>query len=117
MSKGANIEARDERGITLLAAALESIKEPHFGEKVVEMLIQFGADPNATDDQGQTCISRAGGNQKIYQLRIHHGATVTPSAMTDAISSRDKTLLEAMLIAVWALTWEELARNFQVGLC
>ncbi|KAH8714742.1 ankyrin repeat-containing domain protein [Ilyonectria robusta] len=97
LRKGADVEGRDERGITPLGAALEAINGPHFNRKTVEMLLQFGADPNAVDNRGQTCLSRVGGNMDIYQLLIRHGATISPSTMVSAINRQDVTLLEALL--------------------
>ncbi|KAM5349841.1 hypothetical protein ACJ41O_006346 [Fusarium nematophilum] len=97
LRQGADIEARDERGITPLGAALESINGPRFDRKAVEVLLQFGADPNAVDNRGQTCLSRTGGHRDIYQLLIRHGAAVFPATMVDAIKRQDVTLLESIL--------------------
>ena len=97
LSRGANIEARDERGITPLCAALEAIKGPHFSMKAVETLLQFGADPNATDDRSQSCLTRAGGNREVYRLLLRHGANVSPSTMVDVINRQDIDLLETIL--------------------
>lgn len=97
LGKGADVEARDERGITPLGAALEAINGPHFDRKAVETLCQFGADPNAAGNRGLTCLSRVGGNMDIYQSLIRHGAALSPSTMVDAIKRQDVTLVEALL--------------------
>lgn len=97
LSRGADIEAKDYRGVTPLAAALESIKGPWFRLDAVKMLLDAGADTNATDSSGMSCLSRIGGNRKVYQLFMRHGATVSPSDMTDAIQRGDADLLETIL--------------------
>ncbi|KPM36916.1 hypothetical protein AK830_g9654 [Neonectria ditissima] len=97
LSQGADVEALDEYGLTPLNAALVLIKGPKFSREAVELLLQFGADPNAANEEEQSCLSRAGGNMDIYQLLIRHGAVVSPSAMVDIIDRLDVTLLETVL--------------------
>lgn len=80
LDKKAKTEVRDQRGITPLGAALESINGPHFSRKTVETLLQYGADPNSADNRGKTCLSRARGNVDICQLLISYGANDNPPA-------------------------------------
>ncbi|KAH7129517.1 ankyrin repeat-containing domain protein, partial [Dactylonectria estremocensis] len=97
LSRGASTETQDSGGRTPLAAALEAINGPHFSRKAVETLLQFNDNPNATDNQGRTCLSMAGGNRDAYKLLISHGAIVTPSTMGDIIKRRDIALLKSVL--------------------
>lgn len=97
LTHGADIEAKDDRGVTPLGAALESIKGPQFNREVVETLLKAGADPNATDRQDRTCLSRVVDHREIYQLLTRYGATVTVSAMHGIIRRKDVDLLEVIL--------------------
>jgi ankyrin repeat protein len=97
LSRGADLEVKDTRGVTPLAAALEWVKSPRFRLDAVEMLLDAGADANVMDLSGKSCLSSIGGNRQIYRLLMRHGATVGPSDMADAIKRRDVDLLETML--------------------
>lgn len=97
LSRGADLEVRDTRGVTPLAAALESIKSPWFRLDAVKILLDAGADTNAIDSGGKSCLSRIGGNRPIYRLFMRHGAIVGPSDITGAIKRSDVDLLETML--------------------
>jgi ankyrin repeat protein len=54
LSKGANVEARDEQGETPLIAAAS-----HGGTNAVKMFLERGANPNARDNTGVTALIAA----------------------------------------------------------
>ncbi|MCC6003775.1 MAG: ankyrin repeat domain-containing protein [Thermofilum sp.] len=73
LSKGANVNARDERGHTPLHYAA---MEGH--AKVAKLLLERGADVNARDDMGWTPLhhAAAGGHANVARLLLDHGADV-----------------------------------------
>lgn len=97
LSKGANTELSDGLGLTPLNVALQNIKGPNFNKRIIEILLKYGANPNAVDNRDVSCLSRASSNREIYQLLIQHGAIVTQSALAAAIKACDVDLLQTML--------------------
>ncbi|HEY4309050.1 MAG TPA: ankyrin repeat domain-containing protein [Pirellulales bacterium] len=54
LAKGGSIETRNERGLTLLAAAAN-----HGYPRIVKLLLEHSADPNARDHEGKTPLHHA----------------------------------------------------------
>lgn len=73
VSRGANIEARDERGWTPL---ITQASEQQNGPDVVAVLLTQGADPNAEGRNGETALSFANetGEQSFIDVLIENGA-------------------------------------------
>jgi ankyrin repeat protein len=87
----------DADGITPLAATLDTFKLLTFTKRAVELLIELGADVNAADDKGISCLARAGDDNELIKLLLRHGAVVTHSAIIAAINSKNAFILEALL--------------------
>lgn len=61
VSKGANIDAKDTNGDTVLHLAIKSSRYSHYAKfrAVAICLLKFGADPNVRDRDGKTAIELA----------------------------------------------------------
>jgi ankyrin repeat protein len=59
LQRGACTELRDAHGKTPLSAALDKCGSLTFDKLAVELLIQYGADVNATDFSGSSCLAKA----------------------------------------------------------
>jgi ankyrin repeat protein len=97
VGKGADLESRNESGHTPLLWVLEAVNGPNFNMKAVKMLLKLGADSNATDTRGQSCLAKAGSNQEVFRLLMSHGATITPAAMIATIKCKEFDRLEMLL--------------------
>nr|XP_036584003.1 ankyrin repeat-containing protein [Colletotrichum truncatum]KAF6793262.1 ankyrin repeat-containing protein [Colletotrichum truncatum] len=97
VQKGADIEIRDGNGLTPLNAALERVGSITFNRRLVEKLIELGADVNSVDDKGKSCLSRVAGDTKLTKFLLQNGAIVSSSALIAAIDNKDPGLLEALL--------------------
>ncbi|KAL2255260.1 hypothetical protein VTK26DRAFT_3734 [Humicola hyalothermophila] len=93
--KGADIEARDERGLTPLLEAVSTGAHGFWREETMRVLLRHGADVNATVDEatmtgasrGSSAIERS--NQPgITKLLLEHGASVKscPGILARAIT-------------------------------
>jgi ankyrin repeat protein len=81
---GADIEAKDDMGETPLHIAVKS-KSPTIA---VEILLRHGADPNALDEKGLSCLNKAKGNAAVVHQLIKSG--------TDAFSGNNPFILDAI---------------------
>jgi len=97
IEKGADLEARDGAGLTPLLAALGQIPRPGFDPRVVELLVANGADVNAVDAKGRSCLARAVADRSMVMLLLRSGATVTSSAFNAAIRGLIPDILKAIL--------------------
>lgn len=95
---GANLELRDENGATPLHIALDcSGYKGAFYKKAAKILIESGADINAVDASGKTCLSKAGKDLELIRLLIAHGAKVSAAAIFSAIELMQVDALELLL--------------------
>lgn len=92
---GANINIQNRKGETPLIVAINSYHP--FSKEACESLIAAGADVNAVDTAGNTCLSLAGDNMDIIKNLIAHGAEVSPSAIISALDLEKVELLEVLL--------------------
>ncbi|KAJ5987256.1 hypothetical protein N7451_011621 [Penicillium sp. IBT 35674x] len=92
---GANINIRNRDGETPLIIALNT-RHP-FSKEAFKALIEAGADVNAADNNGNTCLSKAGDDLNLIKLLIAHGAEASPSAILSALNHRQVEILEALL--------------------
>lgn len=95
IQKGANLELRNHKGETPLLIALSSTGAFH--QEAARILIKGGANVNAVDDDGNTCLSKAGDDLKLMKLLIEHGAQVTAEAIKSAIERVQVDILEVLL--------------------
>ena len=101
LGKGADIESRDAAGLTPLLAALGRIHLPssYFHRRAVEVLVAHGADVNAVEPNGGSCLARAVENLEMVRLLLRHGAVVTHCALAAAIQCKKLDTLEVLLAA------------------
>jgi hypothetical protein len=98
IENGANLELRSEDRVTPLHAALHTYrKRGPFHRNAAMILIESGADVNAVDANGQTCLSKAGTDLEMTKLLIAHGAHVNATAIFSAIELRETVILETLL--------------------
>ncbi|CAG8901730.1 unnamed protein product [Penicillium egyptiacum] len=96
IKKGANLELRSEDGMTPLHAAMHRKHGP-FRRNAVQILIDSGADVNAVDANGETCLSKAGNDLEMTKLLIAHGAHISAEAIFSAIDMGEIEILETLL--------------------
>ncbi|CRL25027.1 Ankyrin repeat-containing domain [Penicillium camemberti] len=96
ITQGADIDLRSEDGVTPLHAAMNSKHGP-FRRDAVEILIKCGADVNAVDDKGETCLSKASNDLEMTRLLMDHGAHISAAAIFSAISMGEIETLEILL--------------------
>ncbi|KAL1837675.1 hypothetical protein VTJ49DRAFT_3525 [Mycothermus thermophilus] len=107
LSKGADIEARNEDGMTpLLVAASTNPREGPWCEEVVRVLLKHGADVNAVvveedGTRGATPLqlsTRSG----VTKLLLEHGARAQPGLLSRAVESCTDLGLVRLLLDVGA---------------
>ncbi|KAK4148954.1 ankyrin repeat-containing domain protein [Chaetomidium leptoderma] len=97
-SHGADLEARNAGGLTPLLAALQRIEHPLFDPRVIEVLVALGANVDAADPKGVSCLGLALGDLTIVKLLLKHTTDITVhSAMAAAIREQRHQALEALL--------------------
>lgn len=81
LSKGADVNAKDDRGMTPLHIAAKGFREDGDGESkdypaLVQLLIAHGANVNVEDWDGKTSLALAKekGRTEIVELHLKHGA-------------------------------------------
>ena len=88
LSKGSDINTKDNKGETALMIAAETHKK-----EILEMLLSKGADVNIKSDIGETALSKAESrnNSDIVELLIQAGAiNERPSIVKSSMSSPKK---------------------------
>jgi hypothetical protein len=76
LDHGADVNARDDEGLTALMAA--AVAERGSAANMVQLLLDHGADVNKLDDNGDTALMEAAstGNVAAVKLLLDHNATV-----------------------------------------
>ncbi|KAJ6035731.1 hypothetical protein N7540_000010 [Penicillium herquei] len=98
IEKGANLEQRNDNGETPLHIALDFERyKGVFCKEAVRILLGNGADVNAVNKKGETCLSKAGTDIELIKMLLAHGATVSPAAIFSAIELGNVELLEFFL--------------------
>ncbi|CAH0045009.1 unnamed protein product [Clonostachys solani] len=87
---GADVHSRDHRGRTPLLRAVGKLwKMPHDRSNLyrsLKILTQSGADVNATDSAGNSCLSLVADDKVATDILIKAGARVTPVTVFEAIT-------------------------------
>ena len=97
LEHGADTELRDIHGMTPLSAALNRCGWLIFDKRAVELLVQYGADVNAVDRSGNSCLAKACPDMGMAKLLLDNGAVVTQSVLVEAIKLKDVDLLALLL--------------------
>ena len=99
----ANTEVKDQHGQTPLHAA---VNQGHYGSyrhvEAVNVLLEHGADPNATNNAGETCLNSAMHNPELVLRLVKAGANINSvdrPAIFTAISTQKIELVAAILDA------------------
>ncbi|KAL7911691.1 putative ankyrin repeat protein [Trichoderma velutinum] len=99
LDAGADIHMRNVKGQTPLHMALladDNWPGP-FHWDAAKILIERGADVNAVDGKGQSCLACAQHNIDMINLLIKHGAIVTVDSIFGAIDAGNAKVLQALL--------------------
>lgn len=91
-----DLECEDPSGDTPLIRALQD-SGGIYRKEAARVLIEAGANVNATYKGTQTCLSLAGGDLELVRLLLEHGATVTGDALFGAIQSNYEELVRLFL--------------------
>ncbi|CAI0644089.1 unnamed protein product [Colletotrichum noveboracense] len=100
IGRSASLELRNAQGQTPLHIALEcggKIRTGPFHRDAARLLILGGADTNAVDTMGRTCLTYAGSDAEMIRLLIEHGAIVKADVLFAAIDRQDDKVLGALL--------------------
>ncbi|XP_066552388.1 ankyrin repeat domain-containing protein 34C [Amia ocellicauda] len=103
---GAQVNERNQRGETALAAACRGTRPLPERLKLLRFLLEHAADPNAQDKAGRTalmyaCMEKAG--PEVSALLLEHGADPGledyggASALVYAVNAREPTTLQVLL--------------------
>lgn len=68
-----------------------------YHKEAARILVEAGADVNAVDDNGNSCLAYAGNDMEMIRLLIKHGATVKADALFSAIDGKQVEILKALL--------------------
>lgn len=80
VSKGGDLEHRSSLGETPLIVALNARSRGS-----TKALLALGADANAVDMSGMSCLAHAGSDEELVQLLLSHGAKVNLGAIERAL--------------------------------
>jgi ankyrin repeat protein len=99
LQAGADLHSRNYLDQTPLHLALrgDGNYPGPFNKEAAKLLIEAGADVNAVDRKGESCLAYAKHHADMIRLPIAHRATVTPDAIFAAIESRNSDALSALL--------------------
>ncbi|CCT61712.1 uncharacterized protein FFUJ_01804 [Fusarium fujikuroi IMI 58289] len=95
LSKGANMESRDDKGCTPLLHSFT--KWGAFRTAAMKSLIDKGADVNVVDSEGNGCLNKAAHQEEFVRLLVSHGAEVSPTTILSAIESKHPNILSILL--------------------
>ncbi|KAF5012306.1 hypothetical protein FDECE_1687 [Fusarium decemcellulare] len=100
LKAGADINVRNGSGQTPLHMALGTNHENNlgpYGRDAARMLVDAGANVNAVDTHGRSCLSCAHHDVDMIRLLKAHGAKVTAHELSSAITARDVRGLKELL--------------------
>lgn len=100
ISRGANLEVTNSAGQTPLHIALGAERSLGLFQKdAARQLVLGGADVNATDEAGRSCLFYAGSDVEMTRLLVEHGAAIRADAIFGAINKRRPEVLDILLSA------------------
>lgn len=100
ISKGANLEVKNSLGQAPLHISMGAERGLGlFHKDAARQLVLGGANVNATDKAGRSCLSYAGGNIEMTRLLVEHGATIHADAIFGAINQKQPEVLDILLSA------------------
>lgn len=104
LQHGADTELKNEKGQTALHVAVsnEHMHGSYHRKEIVKILLDHGANPNATADDGSTCLNSAMHDVEFVRLLVKHGADITLGdrpALFSAISAQDVAAVAALVEA------------------
>ncbi|KAF2815454.1 ankyrin, partial [Mytilinidion resinicola] len=103
LERGANTEVRNEIGETPLHVALTCMNETRKdNDRFVEALLKHGADPNAADQDGKTCLYYATTTPRLISLLVERGANVNGGSkppLIEAIENQNLDVVQCLLAA------------------
>ncbi|PTB76438.1 ankyrin [Trichoderma longibrachiatum ATCC 18648] len=100
LDAGADIHVRNANGQTPLHMALQANDDNEngpFNWDAAKILIERGADVNAVNGKGQSCLAYAQHNVDMVYFLIKHGAVVNVDSIFGAIESGNISVLRALL--------------------
>lgn len=107
VDKGANIDAKNEKGETALHIASVGNNIDNMGNEqgfwkpaCVELLLDLGSDPNALDDSGRSCLQKASASPEIMRILLNRSGELAAgqvSAMFSAIQNLNEQALRVIL--------------------
>ncbi|KAI0971998.1 ankyrin repeat-containing domain protein [Xylaria arbuscula] len=102
IERSAELNVRDHDGQTPLHIALRPKHETFqklFGKDIVQALVKGGADVNAVDAQGRSCLAYAGRDVTLVRFLLENGAKADAHALSSAIDESNLEVLEVLLSA------------------
>lgn len=96
---GADVNVRNYLGLTPLHVALKGDGNwpGSFNKDAARILVEAGADVDAVDGKGMSCLACAGHDIDMIRLLTQHGATVKADGILTAINVGNVAVLEALL--------------------
>ncbi|KAI1809722.1 ankyrin repeat-containing domain protein [Poronia punctata] len=99
IENSANVNCRNEKGQTPLHVALESVGSGFSGYDIIRALLDAGADANAVDGEGRSCLSYAGSDASLVRILAGQGERIGPDALLSAIDAGNDDTLQFLLLA------------------
>ncbi|KAH6884532.1 putative ankyrin repeat protein, partial [Thelonectria olida] len=99
LNAGADMNMRNRHGQTPLHVALQG-DEYYSGcyhREAAKMLIEAGADVDAVNNKGESCLACAQHDVEMIRLLKAHGATVTADSILGAIDAKNAEALRELL--------------------
>ena len=104
VEKGAKIDEKNEKGETALHISSVGNAHTNMGEDegfwkpaCVEVLLDLGADPTILDNNGRSCLDKAGAAPEIMRILLKRGGDLKASALFSAIQSLNTQALGVLL--------------------
>ena len=104
LQHGADTELKNERGQTALHVAVSKqyMHGSYHRKEIPKILLDHGANPNATADDGSTCLNSAMHDVEFVRLLVKYGADITLGdrpALFSAIDTQDIAAVAAIVEA------------------
>ncbi|KAF5657649.1 hypothetical protein FHETE_10324 [Fusarium heterosporum] len=116
VSRGANLEARDDKERTPLLYSFAN--SGPLRTMAIKALVEYGANGNVVDADGDGCINKAVPDGELVRLLVDHGTEIHPLTISSAICSQEPNVLEILLsgkntstlLSSWRLQVDDVAR-------